>query len=97
MTLLVFIHFMVILAIFNRVHIIPYKPADNIWQIRLGMLIVLLPIFVLLSILIKKRDLEAMSTYYEDVPDKIFKANVSLIAYIILFFALLMIIAIARK
>jgi hypothetical protein len=89
MTMLVCLQLMLILAIFNRIDIIPIKSSDNIWHQKMVAALLILPIFILLNLIIKKKDLVEIKAQYDNHKDKVQKGNIYLIAYIILMFILL--------
>jgi hypothetical protein len=97
MTLLGFIHLIQVLIIFHRTDFIPFKSSDNIWWKRFIMLLVLLPIYLLVAAITKKDDIDQLSEEYKYNWDKVFNGNVFLIVYIILSFALTIILAIIMK
>lgn len=78
---LIYIHIFQILIVFNKVHaIIPLRTDDARGDKYWKMALFLLPIFLLVAILVKPKDLRSAS--YDT--DKIKKGNVYLIIYIII-------------
>ena len=97
MTLLGFIHFMQILIVFHKTDFIPFKSSDNIWWKRFVIFLIMLPIYLLLTAIIRKYDIDKLNEEYKYNWDKIFSGNVWLIAYITLSFSLRIILAIVMK
>ena len=93
LSLLVLIHLMQLLVLINRVDILPLKLSYSKDSKLLIMLALLLPIYLLLSILIKKESLEAMNEAYAYSWDRVFNWNVWFIVYICLSFAFLVFLA----
>ncbi|HYF33453.1 MAG TPA: hypothetical protein VD993_20150 [Chitinophagaceae bacterium] len=93
MTLLGFIHLMQVLIIFDKVDLIPISSSDGKGTKRFIIFLVMLPIYVLLQLLIKKTDLEALKERYANHWDKVFNGNVWLIVYMILSFSSIFILA----
>jgi hypothetical protein len=86
MAMLLYMHLFQILILTKRVDtLIPIKPTDNKPTKYLIMFFVLAPLYILLTLLIKKKDLQAL--HYSD--QKIRTGNIVLIAYIILTMTLL--------
>lgn len=96
MTLLVYIHLLQLLIIFNRVDLLPLKSSDSIMLKKFTMFLIFLPIYFILSAFIKKDELIEIKNEYEYKWDKVYDANVRLILYIILSMATLIILIIFK-
>jgi len=84
MTLLVYIHLMQLLILFNKADLIPIKTSDNKLTKSIIMLIVLIPIYLFVTKLFKKSDIERLKEKYDYNWDKVHSGNIWLIIYIIL-------------
>ena len=95
MAMIAFMHLMQLLILTHQVdRFIPIKSTDTKTTKYLIMALVLLPIFLLLSLILKKEELKSLSY----PADKIRKGNIFLVAYIVLTMALLIIlIFVTRK
>jgi hypothetical protein len=96
-TLLASFHVVQILILLNRVDVILTKPADNHWQQKLGIAAVFIAIFVVFSLIIKRKHMEELEERYQYEWDKIVNANVWLIVYIIMSFALIIVLALWKN
>lgn len=85
---LIYIHIFQILIILNKVDILPMRKDDLRIEKYGKVLLVFLPIFLVIALLIKPKDLK-QATYDEG---KIKKGQVYLVAYIILSFILLFVL-----
>lgn len=88
MTLLIFIHIFHVLAALGKMDIIPIDASDSKPAKWLIIFLMMAPIYLFLSFLIKRKELEKMVEKYDYSWDKVFNWNVWLIVYIILSFAL---------
>jgi hypothetical protein len=70
---------------------------EIIFQSRLTTIISLIPLFLLFSLLLKKNELEELREKYSYQWDKVFNSNVWLIAYIVISFALMVVLIIWNK
>ena len=96
MTLLAFFHLMQLLILIDKVDIIPIGRNDGQSQKRFVIFCIMLPIAGVLAVLIKKSDLEKMTDDYRKKPEVIVRGNRILIAYIILSFATIFVLAFFR-
>ena len=94
MTFLGFIHLMQILVLLDLVIAIPINSAYDKLTKRLILILVMLPIYFLITSLFKKSDIESQKEKYHYDWDKVFRGNVWLVIYIILSFALTIFLAI---
>ncbi len=97
MTLLGFMHLIQVLIIFDKMDLISISPTDSKGTKRFIIFLVMLPIYLLLNLLIKKKDLEEVKERNEYNWDKVFNGNVWLIVYMILSFALIFVLAVWLK
>ncbi len=97
MTLLVYMHLMQLLILFNKTDLIPIKASDDKLTKRIIMLFVLVPIYFLATKLFKKSDIEPLKEKYGYNWDKVHAGNILLILHIILSFALIFVLAIWKK
>jgi hypothetical protein len=93
MTFLVFLHLLQILILFGKLSLIPLNASDGKGIKRVVILFIMLPIYLLMTQLVKKKRLDKMKEEYSYSWDKIFNWNVWLIVYIILSFSLIFILA----
>lgn len=93
MTLLVLMHVFQILILLRKTEFIPINPSDSKDTKWLIMLLIMLPIYFLLTLLVKKNELQKMKEEYSYSWDKIFKWNVWFIIYIVLSFSLIFVLA----
>lgn len=97
MTLLVYIHLMQVLVLFNKTDLIPIKTSDDKLTKAIIMLFVLVPIYLLVTRLFKKSDIQPLKEKYDYNWDKVHSGNIWLIIYVILSMALMFAIAIWKK
>jgi hypothetical protein len=97
MTLFGFMHLMQLLIVVNRVNILSISASDGKGTKRIIMFFVLLPIYILLAFLIKKKDLENLKHNYACNWDKVFTGRVWLIVYSILSFSFIFILALWKR
>ena len=97
MTLLGFMHLMQILILLNKVDIIPIDPSDNKTTKRVIMILVMLPIYFLMTRLFRKSDIESLKEKYDNNWNKVFSGNVLLVIYMVLSFTLIFILAFLTK
>lgn len=97
LTLLAFIHLIQVLIILDQVSLIPINDSDGKGVKRMVIFFVMLPIYLLMTRLVKKKQLEEMKEEYSYSWDKVFKWNVWLVVYIILSFSFIFILAVALK
>jgi len=97
MTLLGFMHLMQILIVLDKVDLIPISSSDDKPKRYLMMFLVMLPIYFVMTRLFRKSDIEPLKEKYDYNWDKVFKANVLLVIYIIVSFALIFILAFWKK
>jgi uncharacterized membrane protein HdeD (DUF308 family) len=97
MTLLGFLHLMQGLLLFDKVDLIPANSSDSKATKWLIMLLVMLPIYLLMTGLFKKVDVVPLKEKYDYNWEKVFRGNVWLTVYIIISFALVIILAILKK
>ena len=93
MTTLGFFHLFQIMIVFNKVYLIPINVGDDKFSKRIAILLVMIPIYLLMTRLFKKNDIHLMKEKYELNQDKISRGNISLIAYTIISFAFIFILA----
>ena len=93
MTLIGFMHFMQVLILLDKVELIPIKSSDHNLVKRIIIFFVMLPIYLLMTQLFRKKDIEPLKENYDYNWDKVFKGNVWLVRYIILSFALIFVLA----
>src|SRR5689334_8862727 len=87
MTLLAFFHLMQILILLKKVDLIPIKSSDS-KDTKFGiMLLVMIPLYLLMTLLVKKKELDQMKEQYSIGWDKIFYWNVWLVIYMVLSFS----------
>jgi hypothetical protein len=89
---------MQILIFLNKVDVlIPIESSNTQWTKRFVIFLVMAPIFLLLTLIIKKKELERFKQggIYEQ--NAIRKGNIGLIIYVIISFALLILLAIFIK
>jgi hypothetical protein len=98
MTLLGFMHLMQLLVILDKVNdYIPTSTSYGRGMNKIIMFFVMLPIYFLVSLLIKKKDMDELDEKYAYDWDKVFNGNVWLVVYIIVSFALIFVLAIWKK
>ncbi len=95
--LLVYIHILQLLALFNKIDLIPIKSSDDKLTKSIIMLLILIPIYLFVTKLLKKSDIEPLKEKYDYNWDKVHSGNLWLIIYIILSMALMFVLAIWRK
>ena len=83
LTILIFLHLMQLLIIFEKVDLIPISPSDGQGMRRLIFFLILFPIFLVTKQLIPKERIEAMKEENAYQWEKIFTWNIWLIIYII--------------
>ena len=97
MTFLGYIHLMQVLILLDRVNVIPINPSDNKTTKGLTLLLVMLPIYLLMTRLFKKSDVGSLKEKYGRNWDKVFSGNVWLVIYMVLSFALMIVLAFLTK
>ncbi len=97
MTFLGYLHFLQILILLDKVNLIPINYAGNKLAKRLIIFFVMLPIYLLMTQVFKKSDIESLKEKYDYNWDKVFKGNVWLVIYFLLSMALIFILAIWKK
>ena len=97
MTLLGFIHLMQILILFDKMDLIPINTTASQLERRLIIFLVLLPFYFLMTRLFKKKEIESLKEKYDYDWDKVFSGNVWLVIYVLLSFALLIILLLLKK
>lgn len=97
LTLLAYIHIMQLLIFFNKTDLIPIKNSDEKLTKTIIMLLVFIPIYLFVTRLLKKSDIEPLKEKYDYNWDKVHSGNIWLIIYIILSMALMFVLAIWRK
>ena len=90
-------HLMQLLVLFNKTGLIPIEASDDKLTKRIIMFFVLVPIYFLVTNLFKKSDIEPLKEKYGYNWDKVHSANILLIFYTILSFALIFVLAIWKK
>jgi hypothetical protein len=88
---------MQLLIAIDKVNIIPIDSNDGKGTKKIIMFFVMIPIYFLISVVIKKKDLEDLGERYRYKWDRVFDSNVWLIVYIILSVALTFILAFLKK
>ena len=97
MALLVYMHLIQLLILFNKTDLIPIKTSDDKLTKRIIMLFVFVPIYFLVTRLFKKSDFERLKEKYGYNWDKVHRGNILLILYMILSCALIFVLAIWKK
>ena len=97
MTMLAFIHLIQILFLFGKAHFLSTVFYDSKIPRMIVLLLILVPLYLLLSFMIKKNELERMKEEYSYNWDKVFNWNVWLIIYITLSILLTIVIAFWKK
>ena len=97
MTLLGFMHLMQIFILLNKFDILPNISTNDKTTKRIVILFVMVLIYLLMTMLFKKRDIEPLKDKYEYNRDKIFIGNVRLIVYFIFSFALIVVLAVWKQ
>ncbi len=90
MTLLAFIHLMQVLIAIDKVGLIPIASADGKTAKQFILFLIMLPIYLLLSQLVRKKELEEMKEVYFYNWDGVFNGYVWLFVYMIFSFLLFM-------
>lgn len=93
MTVLAFMHLMQILIVFDKMSLIPINASDGKATKRIIFFMIMLPIYLLMTQLVKKKQLDQMKEEYSYSWDKIFNWNVWLIVYMISSFSLIFILS----
>lgn len=93
MTVLAFMHLMQILIVFDKMSLIPINVSDGKATKRIIFFMIMLPIYLLMTQLVKKKQLDQMKEEYSYSWDKIFNWNVWLIVYMISSFSLIFILS----
>lgn len=94
---LAFMHLFQILILLDRVDFISIKSSDDKTTNRLVMFLFFVPIYFLMTMLVKKKELDKMKDEYSGSWDKVFKWNVWLIVYIILSFSIIILLAFLKR
>jgi len=97
MTLLGSIHLMQILVLINKISLIPGSPSDDQFTTRVIAFLLMLPVYLLMTRLFRKKDIEPLEEKYDKDWDKVFSGYVWLVIYIVLSFTLGFGLAIWRK
>ena len=88
---------MQLLAVFNKIDLIPIKSSDDKLTKWIIMLLILIPIYLFVTKLFKKSDIEPLKEKHDYNWNKVHSGKLWLIIYIILSMALMFILAIWRK
>ena len=96
MTLLGFMNLLLILILLDKVDLIPINLSDGKGTKQIVIFWVMLPIYLAMTFLIRKKDLVAVKEEYDNNWDKVFKGNVWLVLYIIASFASVFIAAVLK-
>ena len=94
MSLLAFFHLVQILILVGKMNLIPIDSSDNNFIKRFKMLLVMIPISLVMTQLFRKRDIPRLQNTYEDNWHKISNGNIWLIAYLVLSFSLMFVLAV---
>ena len=97
MTLLGFMHLMQILVIIDKAKVIPTSSSGDKLTRFITFLVIMTPIYLLMTFLYKKSDYPILKEKYDPNWDKVFKGNVWLVIYIILSFSLIFILTFLFK
>ena len=97
MTLLGFFHLMQILILFDKMNLLPLNSSQDKSTKRLLMFIIMLPIYLLMTRLFKKSDIEPLKEKYAYNWDKVFNGSVWLVVYIVVSFSLIFMLAVWKK
>lgn len=97
MTLLGFMNLLLILILLDKVDLIPINLSDGKGTKQIVIFWVMLPIYLAMTFLIRKKDLVALKEEYDNNWDKVFKGNVWLVLYIIASFASVFIAALLKR
>jgi hypothetical protein len=97
MTLLGYLHLTQLLIILNKIDLIPTEFSDNIWIKRLIICLVMLPIYIIMSRLFRRKDIDVLKKKYDNNQTQIRKGNIWLIVYAIMSFALIFILIYSMK
>lgn len=93
LSMLGFLHLFQLLLIFDSVPIIPINSSDDKLTKRFIMLFVFIPLYLIMTRVFKKTDIEPLKEKYDKDWDRVFKGNVWLVVYIILSMGLIGLIA----
>jgi hypothetical protein len=97
MTFLGFMHLMQMLILLDKSDFIPINFNDNKLAKRIIIFFTMLPIYFLMTRLIKKSDIEPLKEKYNYNWDKVFSANIFLVIYVALSFTLIIVLALWKK
>ena len=94
-TLCFFMHLLTILLILGLFDYIPIKPTDGKGQKRVVIFLIMLPIYLILAVVVRKKHiLELKMRHKNDTPKMVKAANLKLLAYIAASFVILMVLAV---
>ncbi len=96
MTLFLFINFLTLLAIFDSANLLP-DSQNGKTERRLIMGLILLPFYLILTAIIRRKHLHQLREQYNNDSRRIYKANIWLIVYIIGSMGLLITISVLKK
>jgi len=97
MTLLTYFHLFQILIILDKVNLISIDYYDDKVTKRLVMFSIMLPIYLAMTRLFRKADIDPLREKYDYDWDKVFKGNIWLIVYIVFSFSFIFILAFWKK
>lgn len=97
MTLLGFMHLMQILIIIAKVKLIPITSSTEKPIKYITFLVVMIPIYFLMTFLYKKSDFPLLKEKYDTNWNKVFKGNILLVIYIICSFTLIFVLTFLFK
>ncbi|MEO5562021.1 MAG: hypothetical protein ABIR18_01275 [Chitinophagaceae bacterium] len=97
MTFLVFLHVLQLLILFNKVNLIPGISSDDKLTRKAFLFLMLLPIYLIMTLLIKEKELEKIKEEYDYKWDQVFTANVWLFVYVVLSLCLTGFLAYVQK